>query len=70
MRALLVSIEDFNAFGTHFSDEEVDTIGGLRCRHLGIFQANGETIDIDGYQFKVAMYDSLAYYSGSCQNPG
>lgn len=55
MRAL-ASIEDFNeAFGTHFSDEEVDTIGGLVMQAFGHLPARGETIDIDGYQFKVAI---------------
>ncbi len=49
----LASIEDFNeAFGTHFSDEEVDTIGGLVMQAFGHLPARGETIDIDGYQFK------------------
>ncbi len=58
MRAL-ASIEDFNeAFDTHFSDEEVDTIGGLVMQAFGHLPARGETIDIDGYQFKVAMADS------------
>ena len=55
----LASIEDFNeAFSTHFSDEEVDTIGGLVMQAFGHLPARGETIDIDGYQFKVAMADS------------
>ncbi len=58
MRAL-ASIEDFNeAFDTHFSDEEVDTIGGLVMQAFGHLPARGESIDIDGYQFKVAMADS------------
>ena len=55
----LASIEDFNdAFDTHFSDEEVDTIGGLVMQDFGHLPARGESIDIDGYQFKVAMADS------------
>ena len=55
----LASIEDFNeAYGTHFSDEEVDTIGGLVMQAFGHLPARGESIDIDGYQFKVAMADS------------
>lgn len=55
----LASIEDFNdAFDTHFSDEEVDTIGGLVMQAFGHLPARGESIDIDGYQFKVAMADS------------
>lgn len=55
----LASIEDFNeAFNTHFSDEEVDTIGGLVMQAFGHLPARGETIEIEGYQFKVAMADS------------
>ncbi|WP_075180677.1 CNNM family magnesium/cobalt transport protein CorC [Pantoea sp. 1.19] len=58
MRAL-TPIEDFNeVFGTHFSDDEVDTIGGLVMQGFGHLPARGESIDIDGYQFKVAMADS------------
>lgn len=55
----LAPIEDFNeTFSTHFSDEEVDTIGGLVMQAFGHLPARGETIEIDGYQFKVAMADS------------
>lgn len=55
----LTDIEDFNKiFNTSFSDEEVDTIGGLVMQGFGHLPARGESIDIDGYQFKVAMADS------------
>lgn len=55
----LASIEDFNeAFGSHFSDEEVDTIGGLVMQAFGHLPSRGESIDIADYQFKVAMADS------------
>ncbi|AHF77826.1 Magnesium and cobalt efflux protein [Sodalis praecaptivus] len=55
----LTPIEDFNdVFNTHFSDEEVDTIGGLVMQAFGHLPARGEAIDIDGYNFKVAMADS------------
>ncbi len=55
----LTPIEDFNkVFNTQFSDEEVDTIGGLIMQGFGHLPARGESIDIDGYQFKVAMADS------------
>lgn len=55
----LASIEDFNeTFHTQFSDEEVDTLGGLVMQAFGHLPARGETIEIDGYQFKVAMADS------------
>ncbi|WP_413493402.1 CNNM family magnesium/cobalt transport protein CorC [Morganella psychrotolerans] len=55
----LTQIEDFNdAFGTHFSDEEVDTVGGLVMQAFGHLPTRGETIEIDNYMFKVAMADS------------
>jgi magnesium and cobalt transporter len=55
----LTPIEDFNdIFGTHFSDEEVDTIGGLVMQAFGHLPDRGETIEIDNYIFKVAMADS------------
>ncbi len=55
----LTSIEDFNdIFQTRFSDEEVDTIGGLVMQQFGHLPARGESIEIDGYQFKVAGADS------------
>ena len=55
----LTQIEDFNdAFGTHFSDDEVDTVGGLVMQAFGHLPSRGETITIDNYQFKVSMADS------------
>ncbi|BET96192.1 CNNM family magnesium/cobalt transport protein CorC [Xenorhabdus taiwanensis] len=55
----LTQIEDFNdVFGTNFSDEEVDTIGGLVMQAFGHLPSRGESITIDGYLFKVAMSDS------------
>src|SRR5476649_1328300 len=55
----LAPIEDFNnVFQTHYSDDEVDTIGGLVMQSFGHLPARGETIEIDGYLFKVAMADS------------
>ncbi|OKP04915.1 CNNM family magnesium/cobalt transport protein CorC [Xenorhabdus eapokensis] len=55
----LTQIEDFNdVFGTNFSDEEVDTIGGLVMQAFGHLPSRGESITIDGYLFKVTMSDS------------
>ncbi|OTA18103.1 magnesium and cobalt efflux protein [Xenorhabdus vietnamensis] len=55
----LTQIEDFNdIFCTNFSDEEVDTIGGLVMQAFGHLPSRGESITIDGYLFKVAMSDS------------
>ena len=42
-------IADFNAaFGTSFSDEEFDTVGGLVLRHLGRVPKRNEIMVIDG----------------------
>jgi len=50
---------DFNeAFGTEFSDEESDTIGGLVIHRLGRLPQRGECVDIDGWTFEVLRADS------------
>lgn len=55
----LMPIEDFNdVFSTNFSDEEVDTIGGLIMQSIGHLPSRGESVTIDDYQFKVAIVDS------------
>lgn len=55
----LMPIEDFNdIFSTNFSDEEVDTIGGLIMLAIGHLPTRGESVTIDGYQFKIASADS------------
>lgn len=54
----LTTIEDFNEiFSTHFSNEDVDTIGGLVMQYFGRLPVKGETVTIEGYQFKVALAD-------------
>ncbi|OCG46902.1 magnesium/cobalt efflux protein [Gilliamella sp. Choc5-1] len=54
----LTPVEDFNEiFATDFSDDEMDTIGGLVMQHFGRLPLRGESITIDGYQFKVAIAD-------------
>ncbi|MWN04743.1 magnesium and cobalt transporter [Gilliamella bombicola] len=54
----LTPVEDFNdIFATHFSDDEMDTIGGLVMQHFGRLPLRGESITIDGYQFKVTIAD-------------
>ncbi|MBI0029654.1 CNNM family magnesium/cobalt transport protein CorC [Gilliamella apicola] len=54
----LTPVEDFNEiFATHFSDDEMDTIGGLVMQHFGRLPLRGESIIIDGYQFKVTIAD-------------
>ncbi|GAB4179419.1 MAG: transporter associated domain-containing protein [Rhodocyclaceae bacterium] len=52
-------IGDFNrAFGTHFPDEEFDTVGGLVIHHLGRLPKRGETVLIDGLRIQVLRADS------------
>jgi magnesium and cobalt transporter len=54
----LTPIEDFNSyFGTEFSDEEFDTIGGLLVKKFGRLPARGETMTIDNLLFKVVRSD-------------
>ena len=55
----LTEIDDFNAaFGTHFSDEEFDTIGGLILKLFGRVPKRGEQISFDGLTFRVLRADS------------
>ncbi|EKE67615.1 CNNM family magnesium/cobalt transport protein CorC [Gallaecimonas xiamenensis] len=56
--AALTSIEDFNEhFGTHFSDEDVDTVGGLVMHAFGHLPARGEEVQLSGFNFKVTRAD-------------
>ena len=55
----LTEIEQFNeTLGTHFSDEDVDTIGGLVANHLGRVPRKGDAFDIDGVRFEVLRADA------------
>lgn len=55
----LTTIEEFNTtFGTTFSDEEVDTVGGMVMTAFGHLPSRGEVVDIDGYSFKVTSADN------------
>jgi len=55
----LTEISDFNeAFGTRFSDEEFDTIGGLILNRFGRVPKRGEQISLDNLSFKVLRSDS------------
>lgn len=58
-----LTIEEFNQyFGTHFSDQEFDTIGGLVLKGFGYMPKRGEKIIIDAYVFKVLHSDSRRIY--------
>ncbi len=54
----LTPIEEFNDyFDTHFSDEEVDTVGGLIMHAFGHLPKKGESVTLDGFDFKVVHAD-------------
>jgi magnesium and cobalt transporter len=55
----LTEIADFNAaFGTRYSDQEFDTIGGLVMSRFGRVPKRGDQITIDNLAFKVLRADS------------
>jgi magnesium and cobalt transporter len=55
----LTQIADFNAaFGTHFPDEEFDTVGGLVIAELGRVPKRGDTLSVQGLRFHVRNADS------------
>ncbi|MEX2488214.1 MAG: transporter associated domain-containing protein [Pseudomonadales bacterium] len=55
----LTPIDDFNeCFGTSFSEEEFDTIGGIVTRYFGHLPKRDEKVDIDGFNFKVLNSDN------------
>ena len=54
----LTEIDSFNHyFHSNFSDELVDTIGGLVTQQIGHLPGQGDTIDIDRFQFTVTEAD-------------
>ncbi len=55
----LTEIADFNAaFGTLYSDQDFDTIGGLVMSRFGRVPKRGEQISFDNLTFKVLRADS------------
>jgi hemolysin (HlyC) family protein len=66
----ITQIADFNAtFGTHFSDQEVDTVGGLVIAFLGRLPKRGEMVTIDGFRFQVLRADSRRVYTLLVEKP-
>jgi magnesium and cobalt transporter len=54
----LTPIEDFNeSFGSEFSDEEFDTIGGLVVSEFGRVPEVDEDVALGGWQFRVTAAD-------------
>lgn len=60
----LTPIEDFNEFfGSEFSDEEFDTMGGLVMQAFGRMPVRGEVVKIaERYRFKILSADSRRIY--------
>ncbi len=57
-------IDDFNrTFGTDFSDEDFDTVGGLVLSHLGRLPKRGEQLRIGDLNVKVVRADSRRLHS-------
>jgi magnesium and cobalt transporter len=55
----LTEITDFNeSFGTDYSDEEFDTIGGLLLKRFGRVPKRGEQIGFDNLSFRILRADS------------
>jgi len=60
----LAEIADFNqAFGTRYSEQEFDTIGGLVLSRFGRVPKRGESISFDNLVFKVLRADSRRVYT-------
>jgi len=54
----LTLIEDFNeSFGTDFSDDEFDTVGGLVVSEFGRLPEIGERVDLGGWRFEITAAD-------------
>ena len=55
----LTPLEDFNKhFNTSFSDQEVDTVGGLVMTTMGHLPKRGEKVTIGKLQFEILHADS------------
>jgi magnesium and cobalt transporter len=55
----LTPIEEFNQqFESDLSEEEFDTIGGIIMQRFGHLPGRNETIEVDGFRFKVMNADS------------
>lgn len=55
----LTPVEDFNEyFNSGFDEDEADTIGGVILHAFGHMPTRGETIELQGYQFKITSADN------------
>ena len=66
----VTEVGDFNSyFGTSFSDEAYDTVGGLVVGRFGRLPKRGEAIVIDGFTFQVLRADSRKVHSLLVEKP-
>jgi magnesium and cobalt transporter len=55
----LTEIEQFNeTLGTRFSDDDVDTLGGLVAHHLGRVPRKGDVFEMENIRFEVLRADA------------
>ncbi|MBJ55198.1 MAG: hypothetical protein CMQ46_08055 [Gammaproteobacteria bacterium] len=55
----LTPVEEFNEFfGSEFSEDDADTVGGLLLQELRHIPERDETVALGGYQFTVLNADS------------
>ena len=55
----LTTIEQFNeTFGTGFSNEHADTLGGLLTDHLARLPARGDVVELQPFRFEVLRADA------------
>jgi magnesium and cobalt transporter len=60
----LTRIEDFNSyFKTELSDEDYDTVGGLVMYGLGRLPRKGDSVEMEGFRFKVLQADRRRVHS-------
>ena len=60
----VTEISDFNEFfGTRFSDEGFDTVGGLVMNRFGHVPKRGESVVLEGFSFQVLRADSRKIHS-------
>jgi len=66
----VTEIGDFNErFGTRFSDDDYDTVGGLVVGRFGRLPKRGESINIEGFNFQVLRADSRKVHSLLVEKP-
>ncbi len=60
----VTDIEDFNeTFGSKFSNEDFDTVGGLVLSKFGRLPKRGDHVSFDGFKFVVVRSDSRKIHS-------